>query len=223
MIYAVWLDEEINSDNEGYVARDAGGKCIGKTNGAKIQHDAAWKLFEYVLKKEYGVELSSCNISRNRWGKSSLEEYPDIHFSLSHNKNMAVCVVSDDEVGIDIETVGRTCSETVWRRMLSDEEYKRLSGMADETERDREFLKYWTLKECYGKAIGTGLSYDYKSVVFDINDVGIACNVPDYRLWQSVVKKNDEEFVISVCKKQTINFTESIEWVKLTGGEAYEA
>ena len=223
MIYAIWLDEEINSDNEGYVARDVGGKCIGKTNGAKIQHDAAWKLFEYVLKKEYGVELSSCNISRNRWGKPGLKEYPDIHFSISHNKNMAVCVVSGDEVGIDIETMGRTCSESVWRRMLSDEEYKRLTGISDENERDREFLKHWTLKESYGKAIGTGLSYDYKSVAFNISDAGIACNVPDYRLWQTVVKKNDEEFVISVCKKQTINFTESIEWVKLTGGEAYEA
>ncbi|MBE5949547.1 MAG: 4'-phosphopantetheinyl transferase superfamily protein [Lachnospiraceae bacterium] len=206
MIYAVWIEDD----------------AVSRNANSNLQHDMAWKLFEHALTKEYGIKLSECTVVRNRWGRPSLKEYPDIHFSISHNKSMAVCIVSDNEVGIDIETVGRVCSDKVWRRMLSDEEYICLTGMSDEKERDREFLKYWTLKESYGKAIGTGLSYDYKSISFNISDGEIVCNVPDYRLWQTVVKKNYEEVIISVCKKQITDYTESIEWVNLTGGEAYE-
>ncbi len=207
MIYAAWIEN------------NGGNRSVS----ANLQHDVAWKVFGHALNKEYGIRLSECTILRNRWGKPSLKEYPDIHFSISHNKSMAVCIVSDNEVGIDIETVGRVCSDNVWRRMLSDEEYICLTDMSDAKERDREFLKYWTLKESYGKTIGTGLSYDYKSVVFNISDAGIVCNVPDHRLWQTVVKKNNEEVIISVCKKQITDYTESIEWVNLTGGEKYEA
>ena len=207
MIYAVWIENDTTSRNG----------C------AKLQHDIAWKLLGHALNKEYGLKLSECTIERNRWGKPSFKKYPDIHFSISHNKDMAVCIISDKKVGIDIETVGRVCSENVWRRMLSDCEYQCLTDIMNETERNREFLKYWTLKECYGKAIGTGLSYDYKSITFNISDEAIECDVPDYRLWQTVVKKNDKEIIVSVCKKQTEAFGESIEWVKLTGGEEDEA
>lgn len=219
MIYAVWLEDEKKNNKVIESCKERKADRVS----SKTQHDIAWKLLEHVLNKEYSLKLSECTIERNRWGKPSFKKYTDIHFSISHNKAMAVCIISDKEVGIDIETVGRACSENVWRRMLSGCEYQGLNCMLDESERNREFLKYWTLKECYGKVIGTGLSYDYKSVTFDISDTGIVCSVPDYRLWQTVIKKNDAEIIVSVCKKQTEAFCESIEWVKLTGGEEDEA
>lgn len=218
MIYAVWFENEQNNDAVGKTCEDRG---VGAKD-SKAQHDTAWKLFEYALKKEYDIELSECTILRNRWGQPRLKEYPGIYFSISHCKSIAVCVLADDEVGIDAEAVGRVCKENVWRRMLSEGEYVRLLSMEDD-KRDKEFLKYWTLKECYGKAIGTGLSYDYKKVIFAIEDVGITSNLPEHKLWQTVINKNNKEFIVSVCRKQTGAFEESIEWVSLTGGETYEA
>ena len=213
MIYAVWLEEEKKNTAfaETYEKRDTG------RNSSRTQHEAAWKLFEYALKKEYDIELSECTIERNRFGKPSLKEYPGIYFSISHCKNLAVCILSDVEVGIDAETIGRSCKENVWRRMLSDTEYERIINMADvaANECDREFLKYWTLKESYGKAIGTGLSYDYKAVVFSMEDKFITSNVPDYKFWQTTVKVDDKEIIVSVCRKQEADFVESFEWVEI--------
>ncbi len=212
MIYAVWLEDEKNNKSlmEPCEDRDVG------TKFSKIQHDVAWKLFEYALKKEYDIDFSECTIQRNRFGKPSLKEYHDIYFSISHCKSLAVCILADDEVGIDVETLGRRCRENVWRRMLSDAEYERIVNMADTAdERDREFLRYWTLKESYGKAIGTGLSYDYKAVTFAVEGAFVTSNVPDYKLWQTTVKNEDKEIIVSVCRKQETDFCECIEWVEI--------
>jgi len=212
MIYAVWLEDGRYKD----IVSDRQNAEINKVNNsARIQHDIAWKLFGYALKKEYGIELSECTIKRNRWGKPSLQEYPDIYFSISHCKSIAVCVLGKEEVGIDVEEVGRACKENVWRRMLSDVEYKELLSIAKERERDREFLRYWTLKECYGKAIGKGLSYDYKSVVFSWKNNAFVCNVPEYTVWQSFINKDGREAVVSVCRKTSGVFAEDIEWVDI--------
>lgn len=210
MIYAVWLEDEKNNRafTGTYEERDTDRKS------SKTQHDVAWKLFEYALMKEYDIELSECTIQRNRFGKPSLKEYPGIYFSISHCKSLAVCILSDAEVGIDAEIVGRTCRENVWRRMLSDAEYEQLLSMAND-ERDREFLRYWTLKESYGKAIGTGLSYDYKAVTFATEGAFVTSNVPDYKFLQTTVKNEDKEIIVSVCRKQEADFFESIEWVKI--------
>lgn len=209
MIYAMWLgDREGNSDTYtgNRTKQDEGMASI------KSQHDAAWKLFGYALKKEYGIELNDCTIARNKWGKPSLKEHPDICFSISHCDSIALCILSETEVGIDAEAVGRICKENVWRRVLSDEEYEALVNVDGEA--DKEFLKYWTLKESYGKAIGKGLSYNYKTVVFAIDGDIVTSNLPDYRLWQKIINKGNKETVVAVCRKQTENFEESIEWVE---------
>ena len=212
MIYAVWTEDSSYSD----ITSDRQNVGINKVNNsAREQHDIAWKLFEYALKKEYGIELSGCTIDRNRWGKPCLREYPNIYFSISHCKSVAVCVTGKEEVGIDVETVGRACNEKVWKRMLSDVEYEALLCIEEESERDKEFLRYWTLKECYGKAIGKGLSYDYKSVVFSIKNNAFVCNVPEFAVWQTIIEKGGKEVIVSVCRRNVGVFTEAIEWVDI--------
>lgn len=189
MIYAVWLDGE-------------------------NQHEAAWKLLKFALLKEYDIDINTCTVVENKWGKPGFAKYPSIHFSLSHCKKIAACIIADTEVGIDAELVGRNCSDRVIRRVLTDEEYERIINMCrSKTDMSAEFLKYWTLKECYGKAIGRGLSYDLKSVGFRINDDKIICNADGYKFKQQWIKKDADKIIISYCKRQENCINESIEWV----------
>lgn len=84
-------------------------------------------------------------------GKPYLEEYPYIHFSLSHTKNIITCVISDEEIGVDIEHK-RDISETAIKRIFSDEE-REIAEFSQEG-----YIRLWTAKEACAKLMGTGLS-----------------------------------------------------------------
>lgn len=79
-------------------------------------------------------------------------------FSLSHSGSYAAAVLSDAEVGIDIEEI-RPVSPSVFRRVCTEREMSLLSE-----DDPLEFLKIWTFKEAYFKRIGIGLSGGLKNV-----------------------------------------------------------
>ncbi len=199
MIYAVRL-EDIALDNSTVALRQ---------ERAAIEHKSGRFLLKYGLLREYGIDLSECEVAKNEYGKPYLKEHPELYFNISHCSSMAVCVLGDAPVGIDIE-VRRRYNENIIKRVLSDEEYKKVKAAYDICEDTVEFLRFWTLKEAYGKAIGKGLLYDYSNMSFSIGDEGIICPDKDYQMWQKVI---DGELVISVCRKQTESFEEDIEFV----------
>lgn len=213
MIYAAGFEDNKISNN--VLKEQCAVLSTDAVHFTQIQHDMAWKLLKYALKKEYDIELHECIVEHNSYGKPFLREHPYIYFSISHCRNYAVCILSDNEVGIDAETVGRRSKENIWHRMLSDSEYEHIMSIADETERDVCFLRYWTLKESYGKAIGRGLLYDYKAVAFSIEDTFVISNLQEYKFYQIFFNAGCKDIIISVCKKQAEAFTENIEWIRL--------
>lgn len=84
------------------------------------------------------------------------------HFSVSHTKNHAFCVLSDRPVGIDAEEIGRKVSPSLITRYLSASEQTRLGGdPADGA------LRLWVLKEATGKCRGVGIGNWMKHTDFD--------------------------------------------------------
>ena len=79
-------------------------------------------------------------------GKPFFPELPDFHFSLSHAGEVAVCAVSDREIGADVER-RRPVSDTLLRRYFSEKERQTV-----------EPLWLWVRKESYGKLTGRGLA-----------------------------------------------------------------
>lgn len=75
-------------------------------------------------------------------------ENSDLHFSLSHTENYAVCAITETEVGIDIEHP-RSISAGLKRFILSSDE--------TDTPSDK-ILKKWVIKESYLKLTGSGIS-----------------------------------------------------------------
>ena len=77
-------------------------------------------------------------------------------------KCYAVCAVSKQPVGIDIERIG-AYQPNVARRVCSDAEQKLLEQCEDPA---RLFYRLWTLKESYVKLTGTGISVPLSQITF---------------------------------------------------------
>ena len=94
------------------------------------------------------------SFEKNEHGKPFLKDHPDIHFNLSHCKNGIAVAVSDQPVGIDIESY-REVSESLIRYTMNEEE-RRIIQMSDDPV--RTFTEYWTKKEAVFKLRGTGIT-----------------------------------------------------------------
>ena len=83
-------------------------------------------------------------------------------FSVSHCDGLiAVCVSEGGDVGVDVEDENRRVGSDVMRfarRWLSAREVENLLGVADADERARAFMRLWTAKEAYVKALGLGIA-----------------------------------------------------------------
>lgn len=116
-------------------------------------------LKSYVMLREMLEErglIQPFLFARNEHGKPYLAEYPDIHFNLSHCKSGIVVAVSDQPVGIDIESY-REASDSLIRYTMNEEEQRIIRESEDPT---RAFTEYWTKKEAVFKLRGTGITHD---------------------------------------------------------------
>ena len=92
----------------------------------------------------------------NEHGKPYLKDYPEVHFNLSHCKNGIAVTVSDQTVGIDIESY-RSVSDSLLRYTMNEEEQQLIRESDDPI---RTFTEYWTKKEAVFKLRGTGITHD---------------------------------------------------------------
>lgn len=111
-------------------------------------------LLQYAL-KEAGVDAKKAVFSENEYGKPLLSSVPDLHFSLSHGSNWAVCALGDHPLGVDVELP--RCTMKVADRYFQPEELQYLVDLPEMRQRDA-LNRLWTGKEAFIKAIGRGLS-----------------------------------------------------------------
>ena len=90
-----------------------------------------------------------------------------LHFSISHTKNHAFCVVSINNVGIDAEETDRQIDLRIGERYLSESEKARSQNAADP---QAALLRLWVLKESYAKLTGRGWGNYLKDTDFDPED-----------------------------------------------------
>jgi len=86
--------------------------------------------------------------------------------SISHKVDTAIAIASDADkartIGIDIEK-GSQKHDRLEEFLLSDQEQRLLNAEPSEN-KDRALMQIWTAKESCGKALGTGLSNNPKSL-----------------------------------------------------------
>ena len=145
-----------------------------------------------LLKEEYGIDEQPTFVYGEH-GKPSLSfvnphnlPFPSpIHFNLSHCRKAIACVVSDSEVGIDVECLGRY-KDSLARHICNDEE---LAHIVASPSPDTEFTRLWTQKEAVVKLTGRGIDDDLKNLLSIYNNVSLTTEThPDKGYVLSVAK-----------------------------------
>jgi 4'-phosphopantetheinyl transferase len=113
-----------------------------------------------------------------------------IDFSFSHSGDFCACAISDFKVGIDIQ------EKTHRMPLTSSHVFTEKEALAVSSAED--FLRYWTCKESFMKALGLGLSLELNSfAVIPGEEVPLAQNA-DARPWQLRSLRDGENF-IALC------------------------
>lgn len=161
-VFELWL-EKVNSQRREKVLR-----C--KQDIDQKRSLLAGVLLRYALEQE-GLCYETLVFGVEENGKPILESQNGIEFSISHAGNYVLCCISDELIGADIEVAGKSIFhsekeeklERMAARVLAPSEYM-LFLDRDFEQKKRLFLKYWTRKESYSKAIGKGLAMDFSKI-----------------------------------------------------------
>jgi phosphopantetheinyl transferase len=95
--------------------------------------------------------------------------FPDSpwHFSISHTKRRAFCVLSQENVGIDAEEIDRDINLRLAVKILSPAEKEQFDAAQDKR---LALLQYWVLKEAAAELSGQGLKGYPNHTVFSLED-----------------------------------------------------
>ena len=149
------------------------------------------QLLNYAVKTVCPEAETPLSIDADEHGKPMLKNIP-FFISLSHSGAYAACAISDSEVGLDIE-VDAEYKPAVVKRFFTSLE----ADMIDKAEdKNFEFAKIWTAKECALKYTGQGLSRSLKSVQLIPN--GCLCLEPE-NILLNLIHKHIMGLGVSVC------------------------
>ena len=144
---------------------------------------AAGALVRRAIAEEFNIDADSVRFRRDKKGKPYTES-AKVEFSISHSKSIAVCVISDRPVGIDIEKM-RDVNLNVAKKLFTPDEQKYVFQIKKFYK--QRFFEIWTRKEAYVKLIGYGISYFPKFSVMGNENI------------ETYVKKH---YVLSVAKSR---------------------
>lgn len=151
---------------------------------------AAHGLLRHMLAELYGPAPETWRLAIGEHGKPHLVDAPaDIRFNLTHTSGLvAAAATIGVDLGIDAEDLDRPVNLAISERVFSDAEIGWLDARA-EPDRKACFLRLWTIKEAYVKALGHGLGHGLKniSVAFDplrLEGIEGRCNVHEWQVEQ---------------------------------------
>lgn len=162
----------------------------------RVQCAESYLLMCRGLREYYGITAQPTFV-RSEGGKPTLQEYPEIHFNLSHCKRGVMCALSQVPVGCDIEYIQEQLKPDLVRYCCNEEEAESVFSAKNPPLR---FTELWTRKEALVKLTGEGLTDNIRGlltsprasgVVFATHicaDEGFVCTVASYQRGQSGMK-----------------------------------
>ena len=169
-------------------------------------------LLKAVLKKEYGI--SDFETETNEFGKPFIKGSEDIRFNLSHSGDVAVCTVSDTDVGIDIENVSAPHDTmAVANKFFSRNEY---AAMMLSPNPNEAFCRLWTLRESYVKMRGKGFAIGLSTMRCDFHR-GVCSMYENHILQEDAFFREIKDirgYRVSVCTKGECEH--SVEEIKIS-------
>ena len=127
-------------------------------------HEAGRMLLARLYREETGEDLPPIAVTER--GKPYFED-SSLHFSISHTKRHAFCVLSHEKVGIDAEEKDRSIDLRLADKILSPTEKQQFDAAEDKR---LALLRFWVLKEAAAKATGEGLRGYPNHTAFSLDD-----------------------------------------------------
>ena len=127
-------------------------------------HEAGRQLLAQLYREETGQPLPPIAVTDR--GKPYFVGN-DLHFSITHTKKHAFCVLSDRNVGIDAEESDRNIRLELAEKILSPGERSQFQKAEDPR---RALLTFWVLKEAAAKCSGEGLRGYPRDTDFSLDD-----------------------------------------------------
>lgn len=143
--------------------------------------------------KDFGLDYLEEEIIFNESGKPAFKS-GKYYFNTAHSGDFALCVISNIEVGCDIEKIKENRPRVAERVFsLYENQIINISPNPAET-----FYRIWTLKESYMKCIGKGFNIPMNSFEMDLseNDVVVKGN-KDYQF----IEQKYNDYRIAFCFK----------------------
>lgn len=127
-------------------------------------HEAGQALLAELYRRETGEALPPIVISPR--GKPFFADSP-WHFSISHTRKHAFCVLDRENIAVDAEELDRRVELRLAERILSPREKEQFEAAADKI---RALLTFWVLKEAAAKLSGEGLRGFPNHTNFSLDD-----------------------------------------------------
>lgn len=127
-------------------------------------HEAGRALLSRLYEEATGKPLPAIVVGE--WGKPYFAD-SDWHFSISHTKKHAFCVLGRENVAIDAEELDRRINLKLAEKILSPMERAQFDAAPDKA---KALLTFWVLKEAAAKLSGRGLKGYPNDTAFSLDD-----------------------------------------------------
>ena len=127
-------------------------------------HEAGRQLLAEVYRAETGEALPEIRTTDR--GKPYFPD-SDWHFSISHTRKHAFCVLSRNNVGLDAEEADRKINLKLAEKILSPWEKQQFDAAENP---EKALLTFWVLKEAEAKRTGEGLRGYPNHTNFSLDD-----------------------------------------------------
>ncbi len=175
---------------------------INDITSEKVKEEkiCAYALLRYAVFMEYGITEAPVFKYGER-EKPYLENIPHIFFSLSHAGGYSACVVSDFEIGIDLQDF-RPMKDNISCKICTKKEILEIYS-GDNGGPSFSTCRLWCMKESYGKLTGKGFAEGFDTIeTSELTEKGI--------LKEKDIVLENNDFFLSVCGNEPVDDIEII-------------
>ncbi|MBR2614035.1 MAG: hypothetical protein IKC71_00360 [Clostridia bacterium] len=140
----------------------------------------------FILEKYYDLKITDKDLKKTEFGKLYIENSP-IAFNISHSQNIVAIVISNENVGIDVEVIKDKKFSNINKNVFGNEILKK-----------EDFFALWTKAESFVKYKASSILTSLKNIRIDGQKIYYNDNLEDV----IITTKKVDDFFISVCSNQ---------------------
>ncbi|MBN6889319.1 4'-phosphopantetheinyl transferase [Cytobacillus horneckiae] len=216
--YAIRVPKDIVNSDYHLILNNLDDNQKGKVNRLRFKEDQYLSLvgqclIRTILCKYIGLPNKDLRFSYNYYGKPFINNIDgkSLEFNLSHSGEWVVLAISDQPIGIDIERINLDIDVTLYFNHFFSNKEQCLFSNLREQDISNYFFEFWTLKESFLKAEGTGLAIPFTSfTILKENELIKVLDIEDKELEYSFKQYYiDKDYKLAVCGRE-INMEKEI-------------